>query len=270
MAENGCAADRGGLPLTLSGSLRAGEYTLPGNVSSQFITGLLLALSATKGGSRIRLTGALESPEYVKMTISTLRKFGAVIAETPDGYDISGGALVSPGTYEVEGDWSGAAFFIAMTALGGRVAVIGLSDDSSQPDRAVARFASGLPDVIDVSGFPDIFPVLSVMACGKTGVTRLTGAARLRIKESDRIEACYRLITGLGGSCVQEPDALVVYGTGRLRGGAADSFNDHRIAMSAAVAAAICDESVTVTGAQAAKKSYGKFWDELDELTIFH
>ncbi|MCL2343797.1 MAG: 3-phosphoshikimate 1-carboxyvinyltransferase [Firmicutes bacterium] len=285
MAANGCFSDSSTLPLTLSGTLRSGIYMLPGDVSSQYVSGLLLALSAVPGESEIRLTSPLESAAYVDMTIRTLSRFGVSVQRTVNneqlttGYQLVGtrragggapysGQLSSPGTYIVEGDWSGAACFVALNALGGDVTVDGLDMESAQPDRAILHLAEELPETLDISAFPDLFPVLSVLACEKIGTTTFTGGRRLRIKESDRIAATARLIAALGGRCEERPDALAVFGTGRLRGGIADSENDHRIAMAAAVAAAICQEPVTVRGAEAVNKSYPGFWDDLEGLEI--
>ena len=271
MAENGCVSDSPKLPLTLNGALRAGVYTLPGNISSQYVSGLLMALSAVLGESEIKLSSPLESAAYVDMTVRTLSRFGISVERGPGSYQLSivNCQLSIPGAYDVEGDWSGAACFIAMGALGGDIQVEGLDENSAQPDRAIAQLAKNLPDSVDVSAFPDLTPVLAVLACGKRGATQFTNAARLRLKESDRVAATARLIGALGGRCEERPDALTVYGAGHLRGGTAESENDHRIAMAAAaVAAAICETPVTVRGAEAVNKSYPGFWDDLERLEI--
>lgn len=270
MARNGCVSDSPRLPLTLTGALRAGVYPLPGNISSQYVSGLLMALAAVPGESELRLSSPLESAAYADMTIRTLSRFGVAVRQTAGAYQLSTVScqLSSPGVYGVEGDWSGAAFFIALDALGGEVRVTGLDGQSAQPDRAIAALARALPEALDVSAFPDLFPVLSILACGKTGVTVLGGASRLRLKESDRVAAAANLIAALGGRCEQGPDSLTVYGTGRLKGGEAESENDHRVAMVAAVAAAICEKPVLVRGAEAVDKSYPAFWDDLERLEI--
>ena len=265
--ENGCSASSKIIPLSLQGSLRAGVFRIPGDVSSQFVSGLLMVLPILKGDSRIVLTTPLESAAYVDMTINTLKRFGIQIVGNSDGYSVTGGQIYkSPGEYEVEGDWSGAAFFVAADMMGGSVEINGLRSDSAQPDKAIAGFKKVLPDEVDVAEFPDIFPILAVLACSKRGDTLLKGAARLRIKESDRIAETARFITDLGGDVDDGEDFLLIHGRGRLKGGITNSAYDHRIAMSAAIAAGICDSPVTVTGAEAVNKSFPGFWEEISKL----
>lgn len=267
LRAGGCAASSDTLPLELTGRLKAGVFELPGNVSSQFVSGLLMALPLLNGLSRIVISGPLESAAYADMTVSTLTSFGIELRALPDGYEVDGiQAFRSPGLYAVESDWSGAAFFMAANALGGSVEISGLNYASLQPDRAILELTRALPDSLDVSGFPDLFPVLSIMACAKRTDTLLHGAARLRLKESDRIRETARLIRDLGGSAQERDDALLIHGSGRLRGGITHSAGDHRIAMSAAVAAAICDSPVTIQGAEAADKSFPSFWEALSGL----
>lgn len=267
MGKNGVTARGDGLPLALSGRLRSGDFELSGDTSSQFISGLLMALPLLAGDSLIRLTTPLESSSYVDMTVKTLQSFGVELRRTESGYEIPGGQRFrSPGQYDVEGDWSGGAYFITAGAIGGSVEVGGLSHTSLQPDRAIAALAKELPEKLDVSGFPDLFPILAVLACGREGETLLCGAKRLRIKESDRIFETARFITELGGSVREKPDALHIFGTGSLAGGVTHSANDHRIAMSAAIAAGICRKPVTICGAEAVNKSFPTFWREISRL----
>jgi len=267
LEENGCSASGKRIPLSLQGCLKAGVFRIPGDVSSQFVSGLLMALPVLQGDSQIVLTTPLESAAYVDMTINTLKKFGVQIVRSAKGYSVPGCQTYrSPEEYEVEGDWSGAAFFEAANIIGGNVKISGLHADSAQPDKAIASFTKGLPDEVDVSAFPDLFPVLAVLACSKQGDTHLKGAARLRIKESDRIAETARMIKDLGGDVDAGEDFLLIHGKGRLQGGITDSANDHRIAMSAAIAAGICDEPVTVTGAEAVNKSFPGFWQEIKKL----
>lgn len=269
MNQNGCTSSSYKLPLMLSGKLRSGVFELPGNISSQFISGLLLALPLCKGNSKIMLTSSLESASYIEMTISTLSRFGVKVVAEEGSYSLTGGKkLKSPLEYSVEGDWSSAAFYYALSAMGGDVKVSGLSHESVQPDRAIVSLLSELPDVVDISASPDIFPVLAVYAASLQRPTRFVGIERLRMKESDRIMSTSQMILSLGGECTFGSSSMTVMGTGRLRGGAVDSFDDHRIAMSAAVAAAICDEPVTVLHAEAVNKSYPNFWEDFESLAI--
>lgn len=253
------------LPLKLKGKLKSGEYILPGDVSSQYISGLLLSFPLISGDSKITLSSNLESSAYIDMTITTMKKYGVKVDNITNGWEISGGqGYTAPGKYTVDGDWSNAAFF-----LSAGVEVTGLNPISEQPDRAIVELLELLKSggrEIDVSQFPDLFPILAVTACATNGVTRLYGAGRLRLKESDRIEATASLINGLGGKTVQAEDSLTIYGTGSLEGGTVDSFFDHRIAMSAAIAATICKNEVIITNAEAVRKSYPSFWEDYRKL----
>ncbi len=270
LAENGVSFSSDRLPLSLSGKLTPGVFTLPGNISSQFVSGLLMALPLLDKKSEIVLRTPLESAAYVDMTISTLAEFIVNIIRSDDGFIIHAPQnFLTRGHYQVQGDWSSAAFWHVANALGGKIEISGLDSDSAQPDAAIAHLAHDLPDELDVSAFPDLFPVLAVCACGKQGDTRLFGAARLRIKESDRIAETARFIAALGGAVEEMPDALLIHGTGGLRGGSADSAGDHRIAMAAAIAAAICQTPVTVRRAEAVDKSYPAFWAELEQLSNY-
>lgn len=275
------------LPLTLRGPLRGGIYQLPGNVSSQFVSGLLMALPLLEEDSEIRLTSPLESADYVRMTLDTLAQFGIQVELTQSGgYRISGGQhFQSPGRLSVEGDWSSAAFYLAAAALGAELEVTGLDETSSQPDRLVLealrafgceikRNQSGITVQSDglsaarLSGAqsPDLVPILSIVACAAKGQTEWVNAERLRLKESDRLEAIKACITALGGIAGTTGAGLVIDGTGRLQGGMADGFSDHRIVMSAAIASLICDNPVQISGWQAVNKSYPNFFDDFRRL----
>ena len=246
------------------GRLRPGTYTIPGNISSQYITGLLFGLSLLDGHSRIDITGKLESEPYVAMTRQTLRKFR--VYATPE-FIKGGRAYRSPKSVQVEGDCSNAAFFQAAYQLGNQVMpVCPLENDSVQGDRVAAHLLFELKhhQTIDASDIPDLVPILSVMAAANEGAV-FTNIGRLRLKESDRIESTINLLTALGGKAEATADTLTVFGTG-LRGGTVDSVNDHRIAMSAAIAATVCTEPVTILGAECVEKSYPKFWAEYARL----
>ena len=249
--------------LRCQGKLKAGDYTISGGVSSQFITGLLLACSRIPGKSRIRITGKLESAPYVTMTLRAMEAFGMNV----DNYTLEGGhPFHSPGELTVEGDWSNAAFFLAAKVLGSDVEVGNLSPDSPQGDRAAAALLPGLRNhlTIDAADIPDLVPILAVTAACHQGA-EFTNIQRLRLKESDRVESVLELLRNLGGQAGADEHTLTVHGTG-LRGGTVDAKNDHRIAMSAAIAATVCREPVTILGAECVSKSYPQFFEEYRKL----
>lgn len=237
-----------------TGKLKAGNYLIDGGVSSQFITGLLFAIALMEVKSKITITGTLESKPYVDMTERALSLFDAPNFHTP-------------GYLQVEGDWSSGAFFLAAKALGSKLEVQGLTPDSVQGDRAVVeilkQLENGMPTV-SAKDIPDLIPVLSVVAASKHGAV-FTDIQRLRLKESDRVQAVVNMITTLGGMAEASGNTLKIYGTG-LTGGTVDAVNDHRIAMSAAIAATVCKKDVTILGAECVKKSYPRFWEEYARL----
>lgn len=235
---------QGVFPLKTKGRLPAGDYAIAADVSSQFIGGLLFALSVVPGTSTLTLTGRIESAPYIDMTLDVLALFGARITRSEDGrrFTVEGlERLRSPGAAEVEGDWSNSAFWLCAGALGRGVTLTGLRADSRQGDRAVvAAFAEG--------------------------ETRFINAGRLRIKESDRLATTRQLLEDLGADVEKIPDGLVVRGRTALRGGACDGTRDHRIVMSAAVAGARTCTPVVIRGAQAVRKSYPDFFDDFARL----
>ena len=246
-----------------TGQLKAGDFTIDGGVSSQFITGLLFATALIPGESRIHLTGKVESRPYIDMTRRAMGLFG----RNTEGYVVKGGSpFHSPGTVAVEGDWSNGAFFLAAKALGNPVSVTNLAPDSPQGDRAVFDLLPALEEsiVISAADIPDLVPILAVTAACKHGAV-FTGIRRLRLKESDRVASVIAMLEALGGKAEATEDTLTVWGTG-LTGGTVDAVNDHRIAMSAAIAATVCQKPVTILGAQCVEKSYPRFWEEYARL----
>ncbi len=258
--------------LTVQGLLTPGTYALRGDVSSQFFTGLLFALPLLDGPSAIVPTTALESGDYIAMTCRAMDRFGVTSTATlslPPQYHLAGNQRYHPAEAAVEADWSQAGFWYAARALGSAVELDGLDINSAQGDKVVAEHFDRLTrpgDVdIDVSGCPDLAPPLAVMGAVRQGHTRLGNAGRLRMKESDRLDSVTQVLSALGADIVQGPDYLDIQGKDRLAGGVrVDSFNDHRIAMMAAVAATRCQRPVTVTGAEAVEKSYPDFWAEYE------
>jgi 3-phosphoshikimate 1-carboxyvinyltransferase len=259
--------------IAVSGALTGGDYTLAANVSSQFISGLLFALPWLGTESHIHLTGTLESGAYLDMTVGALARFGVKAPFQDMVYTLPAGQrYISPGTVSVEGDWSNGAFWVvADRILGGTLNITGLDPHSPQGDRAVEpvslRIAAGSA-VVDCREIPDLVPVLSVLAAVSPGQTRFINAQRLRIKESDRLKTTASLLENLGATVEELSDGLVVTGKNHLHGGTVDSANDHRIAMSAAIAALACDEPVVVLDAQAVNKSYPAFWTDYQRLGV--
>jgi len=268
LREHGCVIDREQMPIAMAGQLQPGTFTLPGDVSSQYVTGLLFALPLLEGTSQITLTSPLESRGYVDMTLRTLRKFGVLINETPHGFEVPGGQTYLPpeGPLAPEGDWSNAAFWLAAGALGSSIRMIGLDDASAQPDRAIAALLRDLPEEIDASQCPDLVPILAIVMALTPGRREITNAARLRIKESDRLHAMAANLGALGADVTELPGGLSIRGKPSLHGGETDSFGDHRIAMAISIAALQCEREVTLHGAQAVRKSYPAFWEDYRRL----
>lgn len=258
--------------LTVRGTLTPGVYKLPGDVSSQFVTGLLYALPLLSCDSEIVLTSPLESRDYVAMTLDVLARFGVEIEqENYERFRVPGNQRFRAVDLTIEGDWSQAGFWYAAAFLDHPVEVTGMDPASTQGDRVVAELYWRLArpgDVdIDVSGCPDLVPPLAVMAAVRRGTTRIVNAARLRIKESDRLAAVTHVMNALGAEIEELPDGLVIHGLDGLRGGVTvESFNDHRIAMMAAIAATRCASPVTVLGAECVRKSYPNFWEDYKAL----
>ena len=233
------------------GKLKNGHYAIDGSVSSQFITGLLFA-HWLMADCALEITGTLEAKPYVDMTKAALSLF-------PE--------RKSPKKLAVEGDWSNGAFWLAANALGSELDVLGLDTNSLQGDRAVvellAEMDRGTPS-IDAKDIPDLVPILAVCAAAKHGAV-FQNIRRLRLKESDRVASVIAMVETLGGKAEADENTLTVFGAG-LRGGIVDACSDHRIAMSAAIAATVCREPVTILGAEAVNKSYPRFWEEYTRL----
>ena len=275
----------GGLPLEIKGQLKSGIFEIPGNVSSQFITGLLLALPILESDSEIVLTSPLESVGYIAMTIRTMKQFGVNIQATEKGWHIKGGQSYKTCDYTTDCDWSQAAFFMVLGAVSGKVTVKGVAKDSTQGDKKcteiLARFGAKVTQLdnevtvekgklkaitIDASQIPDLVPVLSVCAAFAEGTTKIINAERLRIKECDRLKATAELLNNLGGKVKELSDGLEITGVSSLKGGNVNGYNDHRIVMSAAVCAARSDEDITATFAMSINKSYPDFYIDYNSI----
>ena len=287
-------SQRGVLPLRVEGGLAGGTFDIPGDVSSQYVSGLLMAAPLLPGGVRVRVSEPFESRAYVTITTDALRAFGVDVRvareREEDGasfevFEVEPQAVRTPGTVAVEGDWSNSAFWLAAGAIAGPVSVTGLDAKSSQGDRAIVAAASLLGArarteggcatseraalrgrTVSVAEIPDLVPPIAAMAAYAQGETRITDAARLRLKESDRLETVRAAIACMGGDATVEGDDLLVRGTGSLPGGVVDAANDHRIAMMAAVCAAHAQGPTTIRGAECVAKSYPTFFDDFRSL----
>ena len=281
LEKSGCIIKTEEKKITISGKCTENAFRIPGNVSSQFISGLLFML--TKTGGKIIITEAVESRPYIEMTIDVLRKFGCKIDFTDNEITIEKTCpLVSPLNTDSFGDWSNAAFFLSAGVIGKeKITVTGLDINSKQGDKKIIDILCSAGAKIDINGneitahpsvlhsfstdasdTPDLVPVLTVVAANAEGTTKIYGCSRLRIKESDRIESVVKMITALGGKICADDDCIIVEGY-PLSGGIVSSENDHRIAMSAAVAAFGTKNEITIENAQAVNKSYPSFWDEI-------
>lgn len=264
----------GQLPLSTKGNLKGGTYEMTGSVSSQFISGLLFALPLLEKDSSIVIRDTLESRGYVDLTISMLEKFGIIVENR--GYRklrINKESTYKNTNYTVEGDYSQAAFFLVAREIGNNVDCLGLNEVSLQGDKEIVnivrKYDSGAEEVtIDASQIPDLVPILAVLASLKNGVTtNIINAERLRIKESDRLKAISTELGKLGASIEEQKDGLTIKGKEVLDGGAVvDSWNDHRIAMSLAVAATRCREDIILKDCMAVNKSYPEFWEDYKKL----
>ncbi len=273
---------QGSNPLAVKGKLASGDYTVAANISSQYISGLLFALSLADGDSTLTLDGKVESAPYIGMTLDALTAFGADIQynESDKRFKIKGkDRLHSPERVIVGGDWSNAAFFLVAGAIGkDPVTLCSLDENSRQGDREILAilekmgakitrkdgkitvFPSALHGtLIDASNIPDLVPILAVAASVADGETKIFNAARLRLKESDRIESVCNTLTTLGATVTPTDDGMMICGKKALAGGEVDSYNDHRIAMSAAIASLVCEKAVKISRFEAINKSYPSF-----------
>lgn len=273
--------------LYVTGELMDGVYRIPGNISSQFISGLLFALPLLEGDSIINVIGEIMSEPYINITTAVLREHGIGLRTSCGRYVVGGQQqYIGKENGIVERDWSSAAFLLCMGALSDKgITLTDMNLDSNQGDKKIldilrdfgaeviiegsdvtVRRKELSPITIDANDIPDLVPVISVLACGAVGTTVIKGAERLRFKESDRLETTSAMIKSLGGDITVTADGLIINGTGELKGGVADSARDHRIAMSAAVAASICKDSVTIIDAECADKSFPSFYDTIGKL----
>ena len=289
---HGVQIRRGGeeeLPLTLCGRLRSGAFTLPGDISSQYITGLLFACALMPGESRLHLSSPLQSAPYVAITREMLDDFGVVSERLENGdFVLSGGQQIRSRDYTVESDWSQAAFFFMAGVLGSTLSLAGLRPDSRQGDKRIAEIAASFGakvdfshgvyhiapppgpirpvHIADASDIPDIIPVIAAAAAFADGVSVIENCGRLRIKESDRLAATIANIRAIGGRAHSEGDTLIIAGQPALPGGRVDAFGDHRMVMAFAVAATRCEKGILIDGSEAVRKSYPTFFADFTTL----
>lgn len=277
---------RDSLPLVVEGNLKPGRFVIPGDISSQFITGLLFVLPLLDGDSEIEISSPLESKGYIDLTLEVLKEFGIEVENNDhEVYRIKGNQKYDSKEYRVEGDYSQAAFWIVAGLIGGEVCLKDLNINSKQGDKEVVDIVTrmeGLLElennsitakrsetkgtIIDASQCPDIIPVLTVLAALSEGRTEIINASRLRIKESDRLKAISTELNKLGAHVEEKEEGLVIYGKTELEGGVVDGWNDHRIVMSLAIASIRCKNPVTITGSSAIKKSYPTFFEDFAKL----
>ncbi len=288
LAENGAEFEYDEtLPLVMRGGLESGVFKIPGDISSQFISGLIFALPLLSGDSEIQITGKVESGKYIDMTLDVVSRFGIEALRSENKIYIKGNqTYTTPGRFSVEGDWSNAAFWAALGAFSEEgITCNGVNIKSVQGDceildileRFGAKVTKGQGSFsvkrgalsgteVNAAEVPDLVPIISVVASVADGKTVISNVGRLRIKESDRIATTEAMIKNLGGQISANDDEICIIGKSRLSGGKVFSENDHRIAMSAAVAAAVSAGEVTIFGAEAVRKSYGNFFEEYEKL----
>ena len=285
LPEHGVKCDcTGTLPLTVSGKLTPGRFEIAGNVSSQYITGLLLALPILDGDSEIVLTTELQSKPYVDMTVKVMADFGVKVEERENSYFIPGNQVYQKRDYTVEADWSQAAFFMVAGALFGDVTLTGLDVNSTQGDKKIADILKKFGADVTVSNdsvvvkksqlygieinatdIPDMVPSLAVAGIYASGKTVITGAQRLRYKESDRIESIVYNLKKLGAEVEETDDGMEILG-GQLHAANMKGFNDHRIVMAMTVAATGVDGLSTIDDAQSINKSYPDFFNDFNSI----
>lgn len=264
MEENGCHLTRP-TPNTLrcTGQLQPNTFRIRGDVSSQFITGMEFAMALMKKPCSLLIVGKLESQPYITMTYQAMELFG--YPQSQNDKDILH-PFHSPGKIQVEGDWSNSAFFLAANALGSNITIHGLNRDSAQGDRSVTEHLAALCQniTIDAADIPDLVPILAVVAGAKHGAT-FQNIGRLRLKESDRVRAVCEMLAVLG-CATESTDSVLTVHPGSFHGGTIQSYNDHRIAMAAAIASTVADGDVTILDAGCTNKSYPTFWNEFQKL----
>lgn len=271
-------------PLKIKGKLKSGKYVVDGSLSSQFISGLLFGFSKLNEQSELYVKDLVSRP-YVEMTINTLKSFGARIVEHENSKFVIEASQLTASNYSVEADWSSASYWLVASALNQELECFNLKMDSKQADKsllAVFNLANckierseGIkidgsqrrPFEFDATDCPDLFPALVVFAAGIEGVSKVKGIHRLEHKESNRALSLQSEFGKIGLKIDFEEDWMLIHGTGKLSGGKVHSHNDHRIAMSLAIASCISSSEIEIDGAEAVAKSYPSFWEDFSFLS---
>lgn len=279
---------KGSERVSFSGRLSAGEFTIPGDVSSQFISGLLMALPLLGKNSKIEITGPVESRGYIEMTLDVLKTFKVKMELNGDSsISVPGGVeITTPGSITTEGDWSNTSFWLCGAAACGQgITCEGLNTNSSQGDRAIVSVLEEMgaeavyednsvkvkadilrPARIDARDIPDLVPPIALLACAAEGETKIFNAGRLRLKESDRLFTVADTLRKLEANILEEGSSLLIRGGRPLAGGEVDSHGDHRIAMMSALASLISRDKIVISGAEAVGKSYPGFFEDFAAL----
>ncbi len=258
------------MPYHIKGKLTPGQFPVTGDISSQFITGLLFALPLIEGNSTIVLTSPLQSKPYADITVQCMKAFGVETLEFNGNYSVRGVQNYCACSYNVEADCSQAAFFAVANQLGGDIDILDVNPNSVQGDRAIFDIINNMIKIgdnysgfdVDATDIPDLVPVLTVLAAFADGTSHIRGCKRLRIKESDRLESISTVLNSLGANVAIIDDELEIVGVKELNGGVCSSFNDHRITMSLAVASQRCTSPLTITDAECVAKSYPTFFED--------
>lgn len=265
----------GTMPFTIKGKLLPGEYKIGGDISSQFITGLIFALSLLDDDSQIILTTPLQSKPYVDITISAMKEFGVEVLETQKGYYIKGSQKYTAKNLSCEGDFSQAGFYYVANSLGSNIKISGLFENSCQGDKKIVEICEKIVYnkndklnnfTLDCSDIPDLVPVLTVLACFCEGKSTIENVARLKIKECDRLLVTEEVLNLIGGKVKAFEDRLEIQGVKEFLGGEIDAHNDHRIAMAMAIASTKCKNPLIIRGAECVGKSYPNFWEDFQKL----
>lgn len=274
-----------GFPISVNGELSAGDYEIPADISSQFASGLIMLLASKKGESNIKLTGKIESLDYIKMTIDVLKDFGVDIDIEKSTIKIKSNGRLNSGNYYVEGDYSQAAFFIAIGILSNGIELSNIKLKTSQADRRILKAIENMgvrvermggmlriyptrpkACVFDVSECPDIAPPIALLMALASGKSKITGAKRLRYKETDRLSNIAEELNKIGGNVKVEKDSLIIDGVESLKGGKADSHGDHRIAMMLSAAITRCTGEIIISNSESVGKSYPDFFEDFKKV----
>ncbi len=283
LEENGVKAQQNKECISLKGKLNSGKFEIRGDISSQYVSGLLMALGILDGDSEIVLTTPLSSKAYVDITIEVLKEYGVKIEPTLDGYLVKGSQKFNGSLYP-EGDWSNMSAFLVLGAINGQVSVKGLKLDSTQGDRKIidilkkagaeveenqnrilVRKSSLVGFTMDADNCPDLVPICAVLGAVAKGKTIINGVQRLRLKESDRILSTMQMLKSFNINSESDGKSMVIYG-GEIKGGKIDAFNDHRIVMAGTVLSSVADGESEIIGTEAVHKSYPTFFTDYAKL----